>query len=39
MEFKSMEKWRVLKNFNLNDKQFKKIEKKDDKKTSIRILD
>lgn len=28
MEFKSMEKWRVLKNFNLNDKQFKKIEKK-----------
>ena len=28
MEFKSMEKWRVLRNFNLNDKQFKRIEKK-----------
>lgn len=28
MEFKSMEKWRVLRNFNLNEKQFKRIETK-----------
>lgn len=28
MEFKSMEKWRVLRKFNLNEKQFKRIEKK-----------
>lgn len=28
MEFKSMEKWRVLRNFNLNEKQFKMIKKK-----------
>ena len=28
MELKSMEKWRVLRNFNLNEKQFKRTEKK-----------
>lgn len=28
MEFKSLEKWHVLRNFNLNEKQFKRLEKK-----------
>ena len=35
MEFKSMEKWRVLRNFNLNEKQFKRIEKKMIKRHSL----
>lgn len=28
MEFKSMEKWRVMKMFNMNEKQYKRLEKR-----------